>query len=149
LFQFFIRLKNLGGAGDGGMVITSNTTIEKNLRQLRDHGQSGKYQFNQLGYNSRLDEIQAAVLRIKFRRLDQWINKRRNIAKLYVSQLKDISEIVCPIEIPNTKHVYNLFTISAKKRDKLREFFTKGRNRHSGPLPLSVTHTKGIFLSGI
>ncbi len=140
----FYPTKTLGGAGDGGMVITSNSKIEKNLRQLRDHGQSSKYRFDQLGYNSRLDEIQATVLRIKFHHLDQWINKRRNLAKLYIANLKNISEIICPIEMSGTQHAYHLFTIRAKKRDKLREFLQKegiGTGVHY-PSPL---HTQKAF----
>jgi dTDP-4-amino-4,6-dideoxygalactose transaminase len=121
----FYPTKNLSGAGDGGLVITSSPKIEKQIRQLRDHGQSKKYQFDQLGYNSRLDEVQAAILRIKLRYLDKWIETRRRLASKYIDRLKNLQGIELPIEIPGTRHAYNLFTIRTKKRDALRDYLAK------------------------
>ena len=91
-----------------------------------------------------MDEIQAAVLEVKFRHLDMWVNSRRKLAKLYHQQLADVSEIICPIEIPTSKHAYNLYTIRAKKRDKLRDYLQKegiGTAIHY-PYPL---HTQKVF----
>ena len=121
----FYPTKNLGAIGDGGMVITTKKTVYQNLLKLRDHGQAKKYQFEMLGYNSRLDEIQAAVLRIKMKKLEDWAKRRIQIADLYLDLLKDIPQIECPQVIPGTRHVYNLFTISAIKRDGLREYLSQ------------------------
>ena len=75
--------KNLGAYGDGGIILTNIDTIEKRLRMLRNDGQSEKYKHAMIGHNERLDEIQAAVLRVKLKHIDEWNQKRANIAKMY------------------------------------------------------------------
>jgi len=116
----FFPTKNLGGFGDGGMVITNDENIFNTVKVLRGHGSRTTYHYDMVGYNSRLDEIQAAVLRIKLKHLDAWMDARRNSAKLYNKLLAGVVET--PKEYPEVRHVYNQYTIRAKDRNKLQEF---------------------------
>jgi dTDP-4-amino-4,6-dideoxygalactose transaminase len=121
-FSFFPS-KNLGGAGDGGMVTTNDSKYADRLRLLRVHGSRRKYEYEILGMNSRLDAIQAAILRVKLRYLEQWTEQRRRNAGRYrrfVPQSLS-SSTVLPLEPKGTRHVYNQFTIRCKERDRLRE----------------------------
>lgn len=120
----FYPTKNLGGYGDGGMILTNNKKYYEKLLLLRNYGEKRKYHHIIKGKNSRLDEIQAAILRIKLKYLDNWNEERRKIAYLYKEQLKD-TEIVLPIEKEGVKHVYHLFVIRAKQRDELQQFLKK------------------------
>jgi dTDP-4-amino-4,6-dideoxygalactose transaminase len=111
----FFPTKNLGACG----VMTSSPELAKRVRLLRNHGAFIKYQHEEIGYNTRLDEIQAAILRIKLRRLDAWNAQRREWADLYATLLKGVS-VVCPAEAPGRKHIYHLYSIQSKRRDALR-----------------------------
>lgn len=104
----FYPTKNLGAAGDGGMVLTSSASVRDMVRQLRDHGSLRKYYSEFSGYNSRLDEIQAAVLRVKLPHLDAWNARRRDVASWYDDILPD--EIV-PATMVEAEHVYHEYTI--------------------------------------
>jgi dTDP-4-amino-4,6-dideoxygalactose transaminase len=115
----FYPSKNLGAFGDGGMMITDNREIFDKVKLLRNHGTVSAYKHDFLGYNSRLDEIQAAILRIKLKRIDDYNQKRRDIAKLYTSLLSNFVE--CPIEIENTTHVYHQYTIRSSDRDSVQK----------------------------
>jgi len=106
----FFPTKNLGCYGDGGMVITNSHEIAEKIKQLRNHGSYKKYYYNANGFNSRLDSIQAAILRVKLKNLNKWIKKRREIAKLYTQLLKN-SNITCPSEENYTTHSFNYYTI--------------------------------------
>lgn len=117
----FYPTKNLGAMGDGGMVLTSNEEIYQKLKLMRCHG-GRDYTFDFLGTNSRLDELQAAILLVKLRYLEKWTTERRENAKLYKELLKDVGEITLPFEADGNYHVYHQFTIRAKNRDELREF---------------------------
>jgi len=123
-FSFFPS-KNLGGAGDGGIVTTNDATYADRLRLLRVHGSRHKYEYEILGMNSRLDAIQAAILRVKLRYLEQWTEQRRRNAGRYrrfiAQSLSSNSPVVMPMEPNGTRHVYNQFTIRCKERDRLRE----------------------------
>lgn len=113
--------KNLGAYGDGGMVITSNTDIKEKLLMLRNYGQKQKYKHLLKGYNARLDTIQAEILRVKLKYLDEWNEARRNNARIYTSLLKELdSHIITPKEMPWAKHVWHLYVIRVKKRDALQ-----------------------------
>lgn len=116
-FSFF-PTKNLGCMGDGGMVVTDDGEIAERVRMLRVHGQGKKYQSEMLGFNSRLDEIQAAVLRVKLRYLDGWNRKRQDRASLYDKLLSD-TPVVTPFVEENVKHVFHQYTITAPKRAEL------------------------------
>ncbi len=117
----FYPTKNLGAYGDGGMAVTNDEELYERLVMLRNYGEVKKFTSKIEGFNSRLDEIQAAVLRVKLRYLDEWNNKRRNIAKLYQQLFKD-SDIQLPHEKEWAEHVYHLFVIKVNKRDTLRNY---------------------------
>ncbi len=115
----FYPTKNLAACGDAGAVVTSDTDLAIHLRQLRNYGESRKYLHETMGYNSRLDELQAAILRVKLPRLDSWNESRRNLAAGYLSRL---GERFCPHKAAsNCLHNYHLFVIQSEKRDKLQE----------------------------
>jgi dTDP-4-amino-4,6-dideoxygalactose transaminase len=120
----FYPTKNLGAYGDGGMVVTNDKEVAENLRKSRNYGQSKRYYHDFIGVNSRLDEIQAAILRVKLQYLDGWNDKRRKIAKLYDKILEN-TEVTVPIEREYVKHAYHLYVIRHKKRDKLQQYLLK------------------------
>lgn len=117
----FFPTKNLGCFGDGGMVLTSDDKVAESIRMLRGHGAKGTYHYETLGFNSRLDELQAAILRVKLKYLDKWTSKRQKNAALYDALLKDVNGIESPRAL-NGKHVFHQYTIRAKARDKLFDF---------------------------
>ncbi|MDD5237071.1 MAG: DegT/DnrJ/EryC1/StrS family aminotransferase, partial [Candidatus Omnitrophica bacterium] len=114
----FYPTKNLGGLGDGGIVTTSNKKIYDKLFLLRDCGRKKRYEHLIKGYNSRLDTLQAAVLRVKLKKLDKWNAARRKNARLYDSLLKDTG-INTPFESKDCRHVYHQYVIRSKNRDRL------------------------------
>jgi dTDP-4-amino-4,6-dideoxygalactose transaminase len=120
----FYPTKNLGGYGDGGMVVTNHKNYDRNLRLLRCYGERKKYQHILKGHNSRLDEIQAALLRVKLKYLDQWNEERRRKARIYTEGLSS-SGVVCPSEKKGVRHVYHLYTVKTRKRDSLQAFLKK------------------------
>jgi len=115
--------KNLGAYGDAGMVVTNNEEIAEKIKLLRNHGRiTKKYEHEIEGYSSRLDNLQAAILKIKLKYLNQWNDMRRSNAKKYSELLSNISSIIIPYEADYAKHVYHLYVIRTEKgRDKLRE----------------------------
>lgn len=115
----FYPSKNLGAYGDGGMIILNDTQTAQEVRKLRNHGSKGGYRHECLGYNSRLDEIQAGILLVKFKRIDAYNNKRRENALLYNSLLSDI--VICPVEKDGAYHVYHQYTIRSSKRDIIQQ----------------------------
>jgi dTDP-4-amino-4,6-dideoxygalactose transaminase len=124
-FSFFPS-KNLGGAGDGGLVTTSDADIAERLRLLRAHGSKKKYHHDILGTNSRLDALQAAILRVKLHHLEQWTESRQAHAQKY-RELFDENGLTPFVTVPpeppsDCRHVYNQFSIRARDRDSLREF---------------------------
>ena len=126
-FSFFPS-KNLGCAGDGGLVTTNDAGIAAVLRRLRNHGSTQKYYYERLGVNSRLDALQAAILRVKLKYLPQWTAARRKNAEYYralIAQHGLQRYISPPSEPAKCTHVYNQFTIRAQKRDELRAFLTE------------------------
>lgn len=117
-FSFF-PTKNLGGCGDGGMVTTNVAALAERLRSLRMHGSHDKYFHELVGGNFRLDELQAAVLRVKLKYLDGWTEGRRKNAVFYRDRLARISSIELPYEVPHSRHIYNQFVIRTARRDEL------------------------------
>lgn len=113
--------KNLGALGDGGAVLTNDDEIARRVRMLRNYGSTVKYHHDLSGFNSRLDEMQAAFLRVKLRVLDKWNEHRRTIAKDYLSGLLD-SDIDMPVVPDYANPVWHLFVIRSKKRDKLKNY---------------------------
>jgi dTDP-4-amino-4,6-dideoxygalactose transaminase len=114
----FFPSKNLGGYGDGGMVVTSNADVAERVRMLRTHGWREKYDPEVLGYNSRLDEIQAAILRIKLRHLDAWNAERRRRARIYAQALAD-SPVRTPVDPTDATHVHHLYVVRVADRAAL------------------------------
>lgn len=120
-FSFF-PTKNLGGYGDGGMVVTRDEKIAERIRVLRFHGCQTKYYHDEIGYNSRLDEIQAAILRVKFEYLGCWNAARRSKAELYDKLLKPLADqgkLVLPGKMSEAKPVYHLYVLRSEKRDEI------------------------------
>ncbi|UIE36605.1 DegT/DnrJ/EryC1/StrS family aminotransferase [Leptodesmis sichuanensis] len=107
----FYPTKNLGACGDGGAITTSDPALAERLRRLRDHGRQGAYYYEELGVNSRLDAVQAAILQIKLRHLDQWNQQRRDVADRYQHLLSPIPNITRPQEMAGGKSVWNQYTI--------------------------------------
>jgi len=119
-FSFFPG-KNLGAYGDGGAIVTDNEEIIRKVKMLRNHGRMKKYEHEFEGVNSRLDTIQAAILRVKLRHLEDWIEKRIQKAEIYNELLKDCNEIATPKIITDVKHVYHIYVIRVKNRDKIQQ----------------------------
>ena len=118
-FSFYFT-KNLGAYGEGGIITTSDPEIAQQCRMLRDHGQNEKYRHATIGMNGRLDELQAAVLRIKLPHLEDWIGKRRSLAQAYNEGLPE--SIIKPQEMSWGKHVYHLYVVRIPEREQLREW---------------------------
>ncbi len=116
----FFPSKTLGGYGDGGMVVTDSAVVADTVRKLRTHGWRTKYYPEAFGWNSRLDELQAAVLRVKLRHLDAWTRRRRAIAQRYRALLAAY-DVGLPGEAPYAKHVYHLYTLRVKARTIVQE----------------------------
>lgn len=117
----FFPTKNLGAYGDGGMAVTNDAALAEQMRMLRAHGWKRKYYSEMVGYNSRLDALQAAILQAKLPYLDEWNDKRRELAQRYTSRLAPLG-IVTPVEREWAKHVYHLYIIRTPKRDELQAF---------------------------
>jgi len=133
--------KNLGAYGDGGAVVTNNQEIATQVEKIADHGSLKKYIHEIEGVNSRLDSIQAAVLNIKLKYLDQWNESRRKNAYIYNEMLKNVDGVTTPDELENTKPVYHLYVIQVKNRDGLQQKLTEA-GIASGihyPYPLHLT----------
>ena len=116
----FFPSKNLGGYGDGGMVVTNNPKLAEKMTMLRAHGWKKKYFPEILGYNSRLDAIQAAILRVKLPHLDSWNKGRRKVAHIYSDALADTPNLQTPYEAENRTHVYHLYILQVPNRDELQ-----------------------------
>jgi len=134
----FFPTKNLGAFGDGGMVLTRDKELSQKIRALCNHGSREKYSHFLVGVNSRLDSIQAAILRIKLKYLKRWNEKRQEIAKAYNSLLAD--SVTVPYKEAHNEHIYNQYTIRVKERDRLKEFFSDNgvQTAIHYPLPLHL-----------
>ncbi len=138
----FYPTKNLGCYGDGGMVVTDNKKLYERLKLLRCYGEKKKYEHILQGGNSRLDEVQAAILRIKLKYLDRWNEQRREKALIYKKELVG-SGVICPTEKEDCSHVYHLFVIRTKRRDGLQSFL-KGKGIDTlihYPIPIHLQKT--------
>jgi len=114
----FYPTKNLGACGDAGMVLTDRDDLAERVRRLRHHGDGGRYRHLELGFSSRLDEMQAAILRVKLEHVDEWAAACRRIAARYDAALHD-APITRPVERPGARHVYHLYTVRHARRDAL------------------------------
>jgi len=138
-FSFFPS-KNLGGYGDGGMIVTQDEALATRLKRLRMHGGAKMYFHDEVGYNSRLDALQAAILQAKLPHLQAWSAKRRSNAAYYDKALADVTEIRTPVVTPENESIFNQYTIRVDRRDDLQTFL-KGRGIGTAiyyPLPLHL-----------
>jgi dTDP-4-amino-4,6-dideoxygalactose transaminase len=138
-FSFFPS-KNLGGYGDGGLMVTQNEALYDRLMRLRTHGSVKTYIHEEVGYNSRLDALQAAVLRAKLPFLAEWSAKRRENAKYYDAAFADLADVTTPYVDPANESIYNQYTIRVPRRDALKAHLAAKGIGHSVyyPLPLHL-----------
>jgi dTDP-4-amino-4,6-dideoxygalactose transaminase len=150
----FYPTKNLGAYGDAGMVVTNSAELAARIRTLRNHGQSEKYRSNEPGWNSRLDEIQAAILRVKLRHLFDWQRARQSHAAEYNRLLSQIPGVMLPPAPEGYEHVYHQYTIRIERRDALQKFLSERKigstiyypyPLHLQPLYSSLGHKAGDF----
>ena len=142
-FSFF-PTKNLGCFGDGGLVTTNSDSIADTIKILRGHGSKITYHYDMVGYNSRLDSIQAAILLARFPHLAKWTENRRKNASIYRKLLLGVKQITLPKEDINTYHVFNQFTIRALKRDALIDHLKQNNVGAMVYYPLSL-HLQKAF----
>lgn len=125
VFSFF-PTKTLGGYGDGGMIVTNSDELAEKCRMFRVHGASKKYHYDYIGYNSRLDALQASILKVKLKYIREAIENRNRVAKIYTEGLKDVCGVkVQGIKDSNQQNVYYVFNIFAENRDDLVKFLTE------------------------
>jgi dTDP-4-amino-4,6-dideoxygalactose transaminase len=144
----FYPSTNLGAYGDAGAIVTSDVELAEKVRALRHGGQRGTYQHDLLGANSRLDEIQAAILRTKLPYLDAWNDRRRTLAAHYNSGLADFEDLVLPPAPGDAEHVYLLFAVRSPLRDALRDYLAGARVTTSVHYPLGVHQQKAFAYLG-
>lgn len=116
--------KNLGAYGDAGCIVTNDSVLAKRCRMIANHGRIGKYDHEFEGRNSRLDGLQAAILSVKLRHLDRWIDRRRAVATTYQARLANLSHLTLPVESRWARHVWHLFVVRCSQRDDLQAFLT-------------------------
>ncbi len=136
--------KNLGAYGDGGAVLTDRDELARRVRMVGSHGAASKYEHEVLGFNSRLDAMQAVVLRAKLRRLTRWNDARRLAAARYQELLADLPQLWLPQVLPGNEHVWHLYVVRLEQRDELLAGLAR-RGVHAGvhyPIPL---HLQGAF----
>src|SRR6266849_2231018 len=150
----FYPTKNLGAYGDAGMVVSNSPELAARIRTLRNHGQTEKYLSSESGWNSRLDEIQAAILRVKLRHLSEWQSTRRSNAAEYTRQLQQLPGVMPPLQPEGFEHVYHQYTIRTEQRDALQQHLAARKigstvyyphPLHLQPLYASLGHKPGDF----
>lgn len=150
----FYPTKNLGAYGDAGMVVTNSPELAARIRTLRNHGQSEKYRSTEPGWNSRLDEIQAAILRVKLRHLSSWQRARQSHAAEYNRLLSQVPGVMPPLAPEGYEHVYHQYTVRIEYRDALQKFLSERQigstiyypyPLHLQPLYSSLGHKPGDF----
>lgn len=144
----FYPSKNLGAYGDGGAVTTNDPELAQRVRMLRNYGEERRYYHTLRGFNSRLDEIQAAILRVKLRHLDEWNDRRRTIAARYAAAIHH-PEVQLPREAPWARHVFHLFVIRARQRDALRAYLLSREIGTQIHYPLPVYHQEAYAHLGV
>jgi len=141
----FYPSKNLGAYGDAGMIVTNNNELALKLKLSRNYGQRKRYYHEFIGINSRLDEVQAAILRVKLKYLDDWNEKRIKNAILY-KELLETTNVILPIERKNMKHVYHLYVIRSNKRNELKNYLEKNKIQTYIHYPIPV-HQSEAYLA--
>jgi dTDP-4-amino-4,6-dideoxygalactose transaminase len=141
----FFPTKNLGGCGDGGMVLTNDEEVRDRLRKYRFHGSGGGYFYDRVGYCSRLDALQAAILRVKLKHLEEWNGARRRNAEVYRRRLGD-APVVLPYCDPRASHTYHQFTVRSTNRDVLKDYL-KAHQIDSGVYYPLALHEQTAYAS--
>lgn len=143
----FFPTKNLGAYGDGGAILTNNDVLAVQMRRIASHGQSQKYMHETIGINSRLDALQAAVLNVKLKYLEQYIQQRHNAAAFYQHHLKDISSVQLPAVLENNRHTFHQYTIrvAPEQRSALQLFLKEKNISTTIYYPLPVYRQKAYF----
>jgi UDP-2-acetamido-2-deoxy-ribo-hexuluronate aminotransferase len=118
----FFPSKNLGCFGDGGAVFTNDKVLGEKIRMMANHGQKQKYHHDVIGVNSRLDTLQAAILLVKLKHLDDYARKRNEVATFYDQSLKDVPGIDLPMRSRNSTHVFHQYTLKSERRDELKHY---------------------------
>jgi dTDP-4-amino-4,6-dideoxygalactose transaminase len=148
----FYPTKNLGACGDGGIIVTDKERIHKALLKLRDYGRISRYEHVMLGFNSRLDTLQAAILRIKLKYIEEWNEMRRTSASIYKRELNAVDGIILPFTASYSYHVYHCFTLRFKNRskvmDKLRDYGIGALIHYPIPLHLQKVYKNLGFKKG-
>ncbi len=137
----FIAHKNLGTPGDGGAVITNRDDIVDRIRALRNHG-SLKRSCHSMGYNSRLDDLHAGLLSVKLQRIDQWNDRRREIAAMYTEGLQDTG-LQLPYEKPGYRHVYHLYVIETEQRHEMLKYLNQAGIDAKTHYPIAIHQQEG------
>lgn len=140
--------KNLGAYGDAGAIVTNDELLAKKSRMIANHGRIAKYDHDFEGRNSRLDGIQAAILDVKLRYLEEWTIRRRDVAKYYLQQLKDIPMLTLPQEADWVRHVWHLFVIRTAKRNALQQFFNENGIQTGVHYPTALPKLKAYTYIG-
>jgi dTDP-4-amino-4,6-dideoxygalactose transaminase len=140
--------KNLGAYGDAGGVLTDDAALARSVRLLAAHGSEVKYEHPVLGFNSRLDTLQAVVLRAKLRRLDEWNDQRREAADRYAQLLADVPEVRVPAVAPDNEHVWHLYVVRVAKRDGVLATLNAAGIGAGIHYPTPVHRTGGLADSG-
>lgn len=142
----FFPTKNLGCYGDGGALITNDSSLAERVRMITDHGQKVKYHHDIIGCNSRLDTIQAAILNIKLKNLDSYSESRYKAAQMYKELLNGLSDVILPAEASYSTHVYHQFTIQlpSHNRDELKDFLAAKGIASMVYYPMSLNNQKAF-----
>ncbi len=141
----FIIQKNLGTFGDGGAVVTNNSEVDRIVRKLRNHG-SDKRSCHSYGFNSRLDDLHAAVLSAKLKHIDEWNDLRRKVAARYTAGLKGAKNFTLPTELPGYRHIFHLYVIETKQaahRDQLLDFLNQSGVDAKCHYPIAIHQQEG------
>ncbi len=142
----FYPTKNLGAYGDAGMVVTNSSEMAGRLKSLRNHGQSAKYVSTEPGWNSRLDEIQAAILRVKLRHLPKWQSARQAHAAAYTKLLLGIPGVAPPLVADGYEHVFHQYTIRVERRDAVQQFLSERKIGSAVYYPVPL-HLQPLYAS--
>lgn len=134
----FYPSKNLGAWGDGGMITVKDKSVADEIRRLRNHGTVATYVHSEVGFNSRLDEIQAGILLVKLKRIDEYNDRRRKKADLYTDLLD--GAVICPKELEGYRHVYHQYTIKSPKRDRIQQALKEKEISSTIYYPVPVHH---------
>ena len=121
----FYPVKNLGALGDGGIITTNDESLQSFCRKFRNYGGSGKYRFEFAGLNSRLDELQAAILSVKLKHLDRWLDEKKRIAERYKNNLKEIPQVHLPHVDPVKQPAWHIFPLVCSSRDGLKNYLAE------------------------